>query len=339
MATITKRGEFQYQAKVRRKGFPTQSKTFERKQDALDWAATIESEIRRGVFLDRSELERTTLGDALTAYMTDIAQSLKSRVSVQSRVNAWLKHPLAKRPLATLKTADFLEWMRKRVAEVSPGTARRDLATVGATLKMVRNDWGQPIDKGLLTPVFKRLKVNEDGGRRLKPGDEELLLNMAREYSIDAAPCIILALDTGMRRAELCNLQWSQVDFRHNVIRLRNGATKNGSGRMVPLTTRAEEVLRSMPRSIDGRVFTTFTRPDSISQLFSRVRKRAGLSHIRFHDLRHEAASRLAPSMPTATLAKIMGWKSLNMAMRYYKANESDLVSVVREAEKLRMAA
>src|SRR5690606_17595812 len=94
MATITKRGEFQYQAKVRRKGFPTQSKTFERKQDALDWAATIESEIRRGVFLDRSELERTTLGDALTAYMTDIAQSLKSRVSVQSRVNAWLKHPL-----------------------------------------------------------------------------------------------------------------------------------------------------------------------------------------------------------------------------------------------------
>ena len=50
MTTIIKRGPYQYQAKVRRKGYATQTRTFERKRDAQDWAATVESEMRRGIF-------------------------------------------------------------------------------------------------------------------------------------------------------------------------------------------------------------------------------------------------------------------------------------------------
>ncbi len=81
MATIITRGPYQYQAKVRRNGYPLQSKTFEHKQDALDWAAMIESEMRRGVFVDRTELEHTTLGGILQRYKKEIAPTQKRYVN------------------------------------------------------------------------------------------------------------------------------------------------------------------------------------------------------------------------------------------------------------------
>jgi hypothetical protein len=62
LAAISNRGAHQWQATIRRAGFPTRVRTFETRRDAQDWAATLESEMRRGLFIDRSEAERTTLG-------------------------------------------------------------------------------------------------------------------------------------------------------------------------------------------------------------------------------------------------------------------------------------
>ena len=54
-----------------------------------------------------------------------------------------------------------------------------------------------------------------------------------------------------------------------------------------------------------------------------------------FHDLRHETASRFAPRMTAQTLAKVMGWKTIQMAMRYYNPTDSELVEVVRRAQRV----
>jgi hypothetical protein len=72
VASIRKRGQHQWEAQVRRQGYPAQSKTFNTKAEAEAWAKMIESEMSRGVWLSRSEAEATTLYEALARYETDV---------------------------------------------------------------------------------------------------------------------------------------------------------------------------------------------------------------------------------------------------------------------------
>ena len=65
MAAIRKRGPYQWQVRIRKKGYPAQTKTFDTKAEAEVWAATVESEMARGIFISRKEAENTTLSEAL----------------------------------------------------------------------------------------------------------------------------------------------------------------------------------------------------------------------------------------------------------------------------------
>ncbi|MCS6503837.1 site-specific integrase [Burkholderia thailandensis] len=141
--------------------------------------------------------------------------------------------------------------------------------------------------------------------------------------------CIVLAIETGMRAGEIVKLRWEQIDLANHTIRLN--LTKNGHARSVPLSERAEAAIRALPRSIHGGRLTSFYDSRGLSAAFRRACERAGVVGLRFHDLRHEAASRLAPHMPASTLAKVMGWKTLQMAMRYYNPTDQELVTAVRK--------
>ena len=106
--------------------------------------------------------------------------------------------------------------------------------------------------------------------------------------------------------------------------------TKNGDGRDIPLTAAAEAAILRVPRPPQGGRLTTFFNFNGIGAAFRRTCKRANINNFCFHDLRHEAASRRAKTVPAATLAKIFGWKTLQMVMRYYNPTASELVTVVR---------
>ena len=139
-------------------------------------------------------------------------------------------------------------------------------------------------------------------------------------------PLVQLALQTAMRRSELLGLRWEHIDLGRRTIYLQ--LTKNGTSRTVPLSTKAIEILRSMPRSINGRVFPI--THEVVSQAFNRARKRAGVQDIRFHDLRHMAITNLAEKLPNLIeLSAVSGHKSLAMLKRYYHPNAERL------AEKL----
>jgi integrase len=335
MATITKRGDYQFQATIRRKGFPTQSKTFETKRDAEKWATVIESEMHRRVFTDRSEAERTTLSEALERYGREITPTKLGQIQEARRIKQLLKHPLAARSLASLRSVDFSAYRNMRAAQVSAHTVRLELALLSNLFTILKEEWSIPIENPIAS--ISKPKTPKSRERRLICTDnvneeEKLLATAAKSRAHVLKECIQLAIETGMRAGEIVQLTWDQIDLKNSVIRL--DITKNGDGRIVPLSVAAEAVLRSLPRAIDGGRVTQFYDSAGLSRAFNRACESAGIEGLRFHDLRHEAASRLAPHMPAQTLAKVMGWKCLQMAMKYYNPNPPELVAAVRGIAK-----
>jgi integrase len=135
-------------------------------------------------------------------------------------------------------------------------------------------------------------------------------------------PAVQLALETAMRRGELLSLQWQDIDVAKRVAHLH--VTKNGCTRDVPLSLKACEVLAGLPRSIDGSVFPVTT--EAFKQAFSRACLNAKIADLHFHDLRHEATSRLAQRLPNVIeLAAVTGHYDLKMLQRYYHVSASDL--------------
>lgn len=326
MATIVNRGSFQWQATVRRKGFPSQTRTFESKRDAQDWAATLESEMRRGLFIDRTEVERTTLGELLCRYSQDVTPTKRGKTPELSRLRHLMRHPIAMKYLAQLRAADFAEYRDQRLLEVSEKSVREELLLLSAVLNTAKKDWSIPVEN--YVQHLRKPPPSRHRERRLEDGEEDALLSAARLSKNHGLECaIVLALETGMRRGEIAELMWSQIDLKAKVVRL--DMTKNGSRRIVPLSERAEKVLLALPRSLSGRVFE-FYDSNGLGAAFRRACKRAGITDLHYHDLRHEAASRFAPRMQVPLLAKLMGWKTIQMAMRYYNPTETELVALVR---------
>lgn len=329
MASIVKRGAHQYQAQIRRKGYPIQTRTFETKRDAEAWVATLESEMRRGIFIDRTEAEQTTFGEILNRYAREVTPEKSGWRAEISRLNQLQQHPLASRTLASLRSADFAEYRDTRLQAVGPKTVQLELSLMSAVFNVAKRDWSIPVENPITH--IRKPKLPRGRERRLVGDEEARILAAARESKAGALEaCITLAIETGMRRGEIVSLTWENVDFHVGVVKL--GKTKNGDKRIVPLSEAAEAALRSLPRALHGGPLTTFHDSNGLGAAFRRACERCGVEDLRFHDLRHEAASRLAPKMPVATLAKVMGWRTLQMAMRYYNPTARELVAAVRAA-------
>ena len=329
MASILQRGPYQWQATVRRVGFPAKSKTFERKRDAEDWSKIIESEMRRGFFTDRSQAERTTLRQLMERYRDDVTPIKRGKVPERSRIKRLIAHPIALLRLTELRSSDFTNYRDERLdEEAAPKTVREELMLLTTVFNTARKEWSIPVENCL-----KDVKKPEAGKyRERRPSAEEeakLIEACRKSRSAGLKQAVVLAIETGMRRGEIAQLTWSQVDLGAHLIRLSH--TKNGDPRTVPLSVKAENALRALLlRDMNGKVFR-FHDSNGIGAAFTRTCKRVGIEDLHFHDLRHEAASRFAPRMPTAVLAKLMGWKTIQMAMRYYKPTDEELLAQVRD--------
>ena len=93
MATFDKRGDLQWRAQIRRKGYPVQRKTFNSRAEAEAWAAVVESEMARGVFVSRAEAEKTTLDEALDRYEREVTSGQKGAVQYASLIRIWKRTP------------------------------------------------------------------------------------------------------------------------------------------------------------------------------------------------------------------------------------------------------
>ncbi|WP_407971007.1 integrase [Burkholderia pyrrocinia] len=376
MPTIRKRGQYQWEAQVRRRGYPAQSKTFTTKAEAEAWANVIESEMSRGVWVSRNEAEATTLYEALKRYEEEISLSKKGAAQEASVLKTCQSADLAKRPLATIRSADIAKLRDEWLKDYKPATVLRRLAVLSHVFNVARKEWGM---ESLSNPVelIRKPQPNNARTRRIALGepaagapdaddpesergaqDGELERVVTASNSTLLPAIIWLAVETAMRRGEIVSLRWEHVDLKRRVAHL--AATKNGDARDVPLSPRAIAVLQALKDNLDEaedapkvaptsdgvgddkrRVFEI--RSDAVTRAFERAVARARKSYLeecreasrrpdgkfltdlRFHDLRHEATSRLASIFPMHELTKITGHKDPRMLMRYYHPRAEDL--------------
>ena len=315
MASIRKRGLYQWEVRIRKKGLPVTCKTFETRAAAEKWAKEIESEMDRGVYVSRGEAERTTLSEALDRYIEEYLPRLAQEKNNIYQARAIQRRSLATKYLAAIRGKDIAEFIKERESEgVSGNTIRLDLALISRLFNVAASDWGMESLSNPVTRVTKP-KLPKGRERRLEEGEEDRLL--AATYP-EMADIIRLALETAMRREELSNLRWADIDFERRTATLFE--TKNGQTRTTPLSPQALEILQAVKAESSGRGERVFTQsPDAITQAMRRACKSAGISGLTFHDLRHEATSRLFENtdLDLMEIRSITGHKTLQMLARY----------------------
>ena len=321
MATFRKRSG-SWQALVKKKGFGQIARTFDTKAAAEAWAKVTESEMVRGVFIPRKEAESTTLSESLDRYEREISSTKKGHRREKTRISIWKNHPLAKRVLACIRGNDMASYRDERIkAGYSANTIRLELAIISHLFEIARKEWGM---EGLTNPVKAIRMPSPPAGRdrRLGPGELEKLLEFSSE---EMNQVIRFALETAMRRGELAGMTWEMVDLKKRIVTLPE--TKNGQKRIVPLSSVAVTILKERLNTnrIDGKVWDIGL--DAISQDFAKACRETGISGLHFHDLRHEATSRLfEKGFDTMEVRTITGHKTLQMLARYTHLRAEDLV-------------
>lgn len=342
---IRYRGDYQFRASITIDG-KEKSETFSTRESAEQWIDGLVKAKHegQGKAADEVQLRRTTLGEALRRYVDEVTPDKKSVDEETRNIEAFLEREqaLCAKKLYDVGTADLKALIKRRMKPVDPdvrpitgSTMNRQLAFISHLFTIARVEWDY---EGLINPVVKGLRRKENASRerRLEDGEEEKLLHAARVYVQECSPeipiveVIKFALGTAMRLSEIGRCHWKNVNLAEATILIPD--TKNGSPRTVPLWPSIVRLLSSMPRRADGLVFGP---KDSIRQMWNRVLARTDIDDLRYHDLRHEATSRLFESsdLSDMEIAAITGHKSLVMLKRYAHLRANKLAKKLARCE------
>jgi integrase len=314
MASIRRHGS-KWQAQIRRKGHSSVTRSFSTKELAQRWARDQERKIELGT-ISSSELADggTTLGEILQRYQLTVTPMKKGFSSEIYRLKAMIRHPIAELRLCKLSTSDVADYRDERLRTVSSSTVRRELAILHHCLEVARIDWNST---ALPNPIgaIRSPKAARSRSRRLSAEEAEMLLAAVRVSRVwYLAPLVELAIETAMRRSELLALSWAALDLERRTVLLPD--TKNGYPRAVPLSTTAEAILRNLRPRSDPLVFPV--TPNALRLSWERLTKKINLTDFHFHDLRHEAISRMfEKGLSLPEVALISGHRDYRMLLRY----------------------
>jgi integrase len=335
----TKNNKVVYRVKIRLKGFPAQTATFERLTDARKWVQQTEVAIREGRHFRTSEAKKHTLAEAIDRYLKNILPKKPKSFYDQKLQLCWWKKTIGDHVLAQINSSLIAEYRDKLASGVTvrgksraSATVNRYLAALSHLFTIAVKEWGWVEEN----PLRKVSKMKEPRGRVrfLSDVEREKLLAAAQESANHYLYLIIvLCLSTGARRMEIIGLSWQNVDLNRNVIILHE--TKNNERRVLPIAGHALELFKqhAKVRRIDtDLVFPAHNpkKPMDIRTPWETALKKAQIEDFRFHDLRHSAASYLAMNGASlAEIAEVLGHKTLQMVKRYAHLSEAHTAKVV----------
>jgi integrase len=338
MASIIKTPSGTWKAIIRKRGFPTTIKTFRIKRDAEDWARTSEDEMVRGLYIRRQSADRMTLAQALERYAAEITPTKKhsTQLGERSHLAALLKF-FGAYSMSAVSPDLVAKFRDQRLADgKAANTVRLDLALLGHLYTVAMREWGV----GLVYNPVRLIRKPTPGAardRRLDAGEKSRLFAAVAAHSNPMLKWIVeLAVETGMRRSEITSLKLEHVDIERRIVRLLD--TKNGEPRTVPLSRRATDVMRDAianPARPDDTRLIFFgepgrdgqRRPWQYDRVWRQILAKQGFRDLHFHDLRHEAVSRLVEQgFSDQEVSAISGHKSMQMLKRYTHLRAEDLV-------------
>ena len=320
MASIRKRNS-RWQVQVRREGHQPISKSFLQKSDALAWARKVESEQDRSHLpYDPQKLNDTTFADLLKRFRTEVSPTRKSGGFESKVLSIVERAEIGSVKLSKLTPAVIAKFRDERLARNYPAYVLRILGLLQSILETARRDWGIGLP---INPVkaIKKPTGCKPRDRRLNPGELETLLTATKKAPSYLSPIISFAVATGMRRGELLNLRWGDINFERRTLHIP--ITKNGHPRTIPLSPEALAILNSLKpgdRSdgSDKEVQIFPITPNALRLSWERLRDRAGVADLHFHDLRHEAISRFFErGLSVPEVALISGHRDFRMLARY----------------------
>ena len=205
----------------------------------------------------------------------------------------------------------FKEWLR----------VNKNLknASINRYLEIMSKAFNLGIDNGLLTfnPLTKVKKLLEDNYKvRFLTNEEETRLYKALPQYLE--PIVTTALQTGMRKSEILNLKWKNIDFEYGFIELLE--TKSGKSRKIPISDKLFNILNNQSKDTEYVFINPATGMPyvDIKKSFTAAIKKANISNFRFHDLRHTVATRLVEKgVDLLVVMELLGHSKIETTMRY----------------------
>jgi integrase len=347
MAYIRTLPNGKYRVEIRKNQKTIQNKTFADKSQAEHWAADFEKQIESILSIGPKKLKKLTpakveklggmalfqkLGVEIT-FLTfkSLANEYMSQWTGKDenmirRAEFWL-NVFGDKPVKSIKPSHIEKILNQYAVGAVNGYGRDKPKSNNTLLRMksvLSGIFIYAIDKKYLdkNPTEKvRIKAQQNQIERFLSDDErERLLEACKQSSWDKMYLLILlAITTGMRKSELMNLRWSDIDFEKRLATLHD--TKNGSPRINPIPSFVLDEMRRYQQIGKGLIFfspNNQEKPFDFRKQWNWVREQANLNNFRFHDLRHTAASYLV--MEGATLheaGQILGHKSEQTTKRY----------------------
>jgi integrase len=241
-------------------------------------------------------------------------RSFKSKVYFIKQLSEAFGHL----PLRRFNTMLLEQYQTERLQKGNkPATVNRLLATLKHMITKAV-EWDM-VEEETLKRV-RKVKSLEENNKRLRYLTKEECQNLINACDKHLKPIVICALNTGMRKSEILNLKWDNVDLKHGFILLDR--TKNGERREIPINDTLRMTFDSLIRRIDTPyVFydpSTGKPYQDIKRSFHTALRKAGIRDFHFHDLRHTFASHLVMAgVDLTTVKELLGHKTLAMTLRY----------------------
>lgn len=299
------------------------------KKDAIQIGKQIESDLIAGHY-EVTESKKITFDQLSTEYLKFSQANKRPQVFRRDKgIIEKLLKVFKGRMITSISAHDLEKYKIERINEVAPATVNRELTCIK-----------HMFNKAVIWHYLRHNQLRMVQRFKEPPGRLRYLTNkeiksLLRKCASHLRPIVITALNTGLRKGEILNLKWSDVDMTNRVITIKRA--KNNESKIVPINETLYKTLKSLKHKKDGRpVFANENgKPyGDVKNGFATALKHAGIENFRFHDLRHTFASHLVMAgVDIRTVQELMGHKDIRMTMRYSHLSNAHLKEAVKRIE------
>ncbi len=339
-----------YQVRIRRKGFPDHNASFDDLEEAKAFVRQVLHDQDKGHRIDRLASHRATVGDVIDKAIADIDTGKRKTKGVQSelyRLKAFRKSftLLCSTSLAEATEDMFEDWMEERLETVKPNTVLREVRHLKPLFEAAARTYD--LRRSPMAYIKPPREIDERV-RRMDPDEEVLIFSeLAKAQDPIATQAVEFALETGCRRSEQLRVEWRHYNAKAATVWLPDA--KNGRGRDILLTRKAQAILEALPgREEGGKIFKV--TGNQLKKAFEYARKRAAevaiatgrhdlatVGTLRWHDLRHEAISRCFDAGWTSEqVMDFSGHVDIKSLLRYRHPKVDESVARLRAMEERR---